>query len=111
MIRRKADIYINNLKAGELKESSNGFTFTYVSSYLRLANAVPISLTFPLRPESYKSTHLFPFFCGLLAEGINKETQCRILKIDEQDLFGLLIRTAQKDTIGAITVKANTRTS
>ena len=41
----------------------------------------------------------------MLSEGVNRQLQCRLLKIDEQDHFGLLSATAQYDTIGAITVK------
>ena len=41
----------------------------------------------------------------MLAEGANKAYQCRTLKIDEDDAFGLLLATAHTDTIGAITVK------
>jgi serine/threonine-protein kinase HipA len=49
---------------------------------------------------------LFAFFQGLLAEGINKDIQCRLLKIDENDDFLRLLQTAGNDTIGAVTVKA-----
>ena len=42
----------------------------------------------------------------MLAEGANKAYQCRTLRIDEDDAFGLLLATAHTDTIGAITVKA-----
>jgi HipA-like protein len=48
---------------------------------------------------------MFPFFSGLLAEGLNKQIQCRMLKIDEQDDFTRLIKTATTETIGAITLK------
>lgn len=36
------------------------------------------------------------FFFGLLSEGINKDIQCRLLKIDEDDDFTRLIQTAGK---------------
>jgi serine/threonine-protein kinase HipA len=48
---------------------------------------------------------LFPFFYGLLSEGTNKEIQSKLLKIDENDDFTRLIKTAENDTIGAITIK------
>jgi serine/threonine-protein kinase HipA len=48
---------------------------------------------------------LFPFFYGILSEGVNKDIQCRLLKIDEQDDFTRLLETAGEDTIGAITIK------
>ena len=41
----------------------------------------------------------------MLSEGVNRELQSTQLKIDEEDDFGLLLATAQYDTIGAITVK------
>jgi serine/threonine-protein kinase HipA len=41
----------------------------------------------------------------MLSEGVNKRLQSNMLRIDENDHFGLLIATAQFDTIGAITVK------
>ena len=41
----------------------------------------------------------------MLSEGVNKKIQTTQLKIDEDDNFGLLLATAQYDTIGAITVK------
>jgi serine/threonine-protein kinase HipA len=41
----------------------------------------------------------------MLSEGVNRQLQCRTLKIDENDDFGLLLATAQFDTIGAVTVK------
>jgi len=36
---------------------------------------------------------------------VNRDLQCRLLKIDKNDHFGLLMATAQYNTIGAITVK------
>jgi serine/threonine-protein kinase HipA len=41
----------------------------------------------------------------MLSEGTNRVVQSKQLKIDEKDFFGLLLATAQCDTIGAITVK------
>ena len=41
----------------------------------------------------------------MLSEGVNKKLQSTQLKIDEEDSFGLLMATAQNDTIGAVTVK------
>jgi serine/threonine-protein kinase HipA len=36
---------------------------------------------------------------------VNKDIQCRLLRIDENDDFTRLLQTAGDDTIGAITVK------
>lgn len=65
----------------------------------------PSPLRFPKSGKEFVSDTLFPFFYNMLAEGANKASQCRSLKIDEEDAFGLLLATAHTDTIGAITVK------
>lgn len=62
-------------------------------------------MTLPKTKQEYRSEYLFPFFFNMLSEGVNKKLQTTQLKIDEEDNFGLLIATAQYDTIGAITVK------
>ena len=41
----------------------------------------------------------------MLSEGVNRKLQSTVLRIDEEDHFGLLAATAQYDTIGAVTVK------
>lgn len=49
----------------------------------------------PLRETPYESEILFPAFVNLLNEGDNKAMQNRLLKIDENDYFGLLLATAE----------------
>jgi len=41
----------------------------------------------------------------MLSEGSNKAIQNRLLKIDENDYFSLLLATAMSETIGALTIK------
>jgi serine/threonine-protein kinase HipA len=41
----------------------------------------------------------------MLAEGNIKEIQCRDLKIDPDDNFSRLLKTAHSNTIGSVTVK------
>jgi serine/threonine-protein kinase HipA len=64
-----------------------------------------ISLTIPKTQLTYTSEYLFPFFFNMLSEGANRALQSKQLRINEKDSFGLLLATAQYDTIGAITVK------
>jgi serine/threonine-protein kinase HipA len=59
----------------------------------------------PLRNEAYESDYLFPFFFNMLSEGANRKLQSQLLHIDEYDDFGILLATAQTDTIGAVTIK------
>lgn len=103
---RQAEVLSNKVVAGILTETDDGhYTFKYDDAYLINADLRPISLALPKRKEEYISDELFPFFFNMLSEGANKAIQCRTLKIDEKDYFGLLLATAKYDTIGAITIK------
>lgn len=102
----KAKVYNNNVLAGYLeKRGPDDYRFTYDDLYYTNPTLPAISLTLPKSQQEHQSPRLFSFFTGLLSEGINKEMQCRLLRIDEQDDFTRLLKTAGEDTIGAITVK------
>jgi len=103
---RKAQIYRNGNLAGLLiEEDQKGFTFVYDDQYFIENDKPSISLTLPKTNKEFHSQFLFPFFFNMLSEGVNRRLQSRQLKIDENDHFGLLLATAQYDTIGAISVK------
>lgn len=103
---RKAQVLENKQLAGYLIENDDrSFVFEYADSYLLDPSKTGISLTLPKRSEKYTSPSIFPFFFNMLSEGSNKATQCKYMRIDENDYFTLLVRTAHSDTIGAITVK------
>lgn len=99
-------VYYNGVLAGYLKQlTPEDYRFTYTDDYMNDPSLPSISLTLPKKRREHQSALLFSFFAGLLSEGINKEIQCRLLKIDEEDDFTRLLKTAGDDTIGAITVK------
>jgi HipA-like protein len=103
---RKAAIFRNKKLAGILtEENRQSYVFRYEDNWFQDATKPSISLTLSKRQQEYRSNYLFPFFFNMLSEGVNKQLQCRQLQIDENDSFGLLVATAQFDTIGAITVK------
>jgi serine/threonine-protein kinase HipA len=103
---RKLSIYRNKEYAGTLTEKSRvEYVFRYDDAYYADITKPAISLTLPKSQQEYNSPVLFPFFFNMLSEGVNRQLQSRLLKIDEQDNFGLLAATAQYDTVGAITVK------
>lgn len=104
---RSATVLLNDTVAGQLNEEATGYSFCYDAQFLTTPAARPISLTLSLATAFYSSPHLFPFFVGLLPEGYNRSVQCRLLKIDENDDFGLLLIVAHTDTIGAVQVVAN----
>lgn len=66
---KQAEIFMYNKLAGMLTEDENGFTFQYNSDYLNSEDSEAISLTMPLKSESYKDKVLFPFIDGLIPEG------------------------------------------
>ncbi len=102
---RSAKIYYKNEEAGLLIQHDDGsFTFRYSNLWLADSAKPSISLTLPKTHQEFYSQHLFPFFFSLLPEGANKQLACRLLRIDADDHFGLLLATAQHDTIGAVTV-------
>ncbi len=98
-------VYYRDIPAGIIEQDATGYIFTYSDSYLADRDLPAISLTLPKRQEPYHSTILFPFFFGLLAEGATREIQCQELKIDENDHFTRLLKTAGVDTIGPVTVR------
>lgn len=103
---RKAAVYRNENLAGILtEENRQHFSFRYDDAYFNDSSKPAISLTIPKTQIEYHSKFLFPLFFNMLSEGVNRELQSTQLKIDEEDDFGLLLATAQYDTIGAITVK------
>jgi len=103
---RKLAIYRNKEYAGILtEETRDEYIFRYDNTYYADSKSPAVSLTLPKSQQEYRSPVLFPFFFNMLSEGVNRQLQSRLLKIDEEDHFGLLSATAQYDTIGAITVK------
>jgi serine/threonine-protein kinase HipA len=103
---RKAEVYNNGILAGILTEENRGkYIFSYENNYYADSTKSAISLTLPKTQQEYQSNFLFPFFFNMLSEGVNRKLQSVQLKIDENDDFGLLLATAQSDTVGAIIVK------
>ena len=83
------------------EDDGGNYRFTYNVGY----SGVPVCLSMPVRETPYLSEHLFPYFFNMLSEGENRQLQSRVLHIDEEDDFGILMATAQIDTLGAVTVK------
>lgn len=100
-----AGVFYNGKLAGVLTKSGKNYRFTYDEDYLTATGSRPVSITLPLRKDAYESDILFPAFFNMLSEGANKSIQCRLLKIDENDYFSLLLATTKDDSIGPITIK------
>ncbi len=103
---RRCYVLINGIEAGILTEQDNPrqYTFEYSESY-RQSNGLPVCLAMPLSERTYVSKHLFPFFSNMLSEGENRSLQASLFHIERDDDFGILLATAQHDTVGNVTVK------
>ena len=98
---RKATVYVQDIAAGILSETEDGYEFRYNREYLNIETSVPVSLTLPLSEEAYFSRSLFPFFDGLIPEGWLLEQVKRNWKISNNDRFGLLLVSC-RDAIGDV---------
>ena len=99
---RQCKVLVCDVEAGILQETDDRkYIFTYHDNYA----GAPVCIAMPVRSEPYRSEHLFPYFFNMLSEGANRQTQSMLLHIDENDDFGILLATAQNDTIGAVTIK------
>lgn len=99
---RQCSVFVHDIEAGVLQETDDRhYIFTYLEDY----KGEPVCLAMPVRRDSYQSGFLFPYFFNMLSEGANRQLQSTLLHIDENDDFGILLATAQNDTIGAVTIK------
>jgi serine/threonine-protein kinase HipA len=85
-VERRINIYTNTQRAGTLAKEGEKHIFTYTAEA-----TLPVSVTMPIRTESWGSTHLHPIFEMNLPEGTLKETiRERFAKIKQMDDLGLL---------------------
>lgn len=103
-VYRAAGVYVQNRRTGRIVETEEGYCFQYDAAYLADKNALPVSLTLPLRIEAYESTVLFPFFDGLIPEGWLLNVVSRNWKINVRDRFGLLLSVC-RDCIGDVRIE------
>lgn len=102
-MNKTGKVYYDKTLAGVVLETDAGYEFKYDADYLASSSPKPISLTLPLRQESYYNKTLFAFFDGLIPEGWLLNIAKDHWKIQTNDRFELLLLTC-KDTIGAVTV-------
>ncbi len=100
-MNKTARIFFNNRLAGLLKRTDTGYQFTYDRAYLE--SGPPLSFNLPLREKPFESPRLFPFFSNLASEGWLKSIQTRIQKIDENDIFTLILENG-RDMVGAVSI-------
>ena len=103
---KSGTVYYRDTPAGVLVKDGDGYLFRYDPIYFVDPSMSDVSATLPKTQREYRSRTLFPFFFGLLAEGAQKDRQCRELHIDENDHFTRLLETSAYGAIGAVYVKA-----
>ncbi|MBO4509062.1 MAG: type II toxin-antitoxin system HipA family toxin [Spirochaetaceae bacterium] len=87
----KLNVYFGNQKAGYFESTENrGVIFVYDESYLSNENAVPLSISLPLRKEEFNQKQCMPFFSGLLPEETARKKIADYLHVSEMSTFKLL---------------------
>lgn len=104
---RMGIVALDGSRVGIIEETDRGSRFSYDAAWLAHPDAVPISLTMPLRTEPYEGRGLLPFFENLLPEGWLLQLTTTNLKISIDDAFGILLATCA-DCIGAVEVRPAT---
>ena len=104
-MNRQGRVFVQNRFAGIIRETDEGYEFSYDEQYAKEPTALPVSLTMPISEEPFSSPTLFPFFDGLIPEGWLLDVVEKNWKIDDQDRFGLLLVSC-RDCIGDVYIEA-----
>lgn len=108
---KKLDVWIEiegrQIYAGTI-EGTDGTDacFCYGDSYLRQENARAVSVSLPVRPESFTAEQTRNFFEGLLPEGFTRRTVAQWLHVDETDYLSIL-EGLGNECLGAIRITSD----
>ena len=100
---RRAVVFLDERPVGRLEERGDDVVFRYDDEWLAREEALPVSLTLPLRAEPYVARGVPPFFLGLLPEGWLFDLALARLKLTQADPFGLVLALC-RDCVGAVRV-------
>ena len=91
MVAERLSVYLHNSLAGYLWLSDTSrLSFQYDPGYLEGPDAIPLSLSLPMREAPYVNDTARPFFSNLLPEGEVRSLIAKIKQISEQNDFKLL---------------------
>lgn len=96
-------VYLNNRLVGHLTKESGGATsFRYHESWLAWGNAIPVSLSLPLREDSYRGAPVAAVFENLLpdSEALRRRVAERV-GAEGSDAYSLLSAIG-RDCVGAL---------
>ena len=85
------NVYLNDKKAGVLRDDNGQMDFAYLDDYLSDKSSEPLSHSLPLRKESYPHAEIDPVLSNLLPDDIIRTRIGAILKIPRENTFALLI--------------------
>lgn len=103
-MERILDVYLDQDFIGNLIQNAGGqMMFEYVESWLRNPNAVPLSLSLPLREGRFRQNECRGFFGGTLPEESNRKVIAKILGISEKNDFAMLEQIGG-ECAGAVTI-------
>lgn len=87
---RTLNIYLHDTFAGQMIQSDSGkLSFSYKEDYVEKKHA-PLSLSLPLRNETFEDDVVRAFFSGLLPDDIVRHRLARYLGVSEKNPFSLL---------------------
>jgi serine/threonine-protein kinase HipA len=91
MVSERLSVYLHNSLTGYLWLSdTNRYSFQYDPGYLENPEAIPLSLSLPIREAPYTNDMARPFFSNLLPEGEVRSLIAKIKQISEHNDFKLL---------------------
>lgn len=100
-------IFYDELPVGHATtDDAQRLSFTYAPTWLDHSDAFPISLSLPLRVESWPASRAHSFFANLLPEGPSRQALCRRLGISVENDVALL-EAIGDDTAGALRIVAD----
>ena len=86
-------VWLRDRLVGELQQDDSGqLRFRYAPEWLAQPDAVPLSVSLPLRPEVFPRKQCRPFFAGLLPEEANRALIAKNFGISKNNDFALLDR-------------------
>lgn len=101
-------VWFDGLAVGQVDVAADGsLSFHYADRWLKTAGVFPLSVTMPLRAESYPSDVISPWLANLLPEEDQLKVLTRSLGLDQADVLAVLAEIGG-DTAGALSFGAAT---
>ncbi len=90
-MKKSLQVFLYQMPVGRLIQNDNGLlSFCYLPTYLADSQAIPLSVSLPLRREEFNFRECSGFFSGLLPEESNRQLIARNLGISANNDFSLL---------------------